>query len=70
MNIYAKPGTKVKFVSNKLYRWDIDPKNADVLTPGNVYTVDRMEIHSWHTEVYLIEHPKVEFNSVWFDDME
>ena len=70
MDIYAKSGTKVKFKGNKLYRWAVDPKNADCLITGNVYTVDRMEIHSWHTKVYLKEHPNIELDSSWFDDME
>ena len=68
MNIYAKLGTKVKFIGGELYRWAVDIENADVLVAGKIYTIDHTEIHSFHTKIYLIEHPKVQFDSSWFDD--
>lgn len=39
---------------------------AEHLEVGKTYTVDRTEIHSWHTDVYLEEVPDVRFNSVMF----
>lgn len=44
-----------------------DPRN--LLTVGNIYTVLKREVHSWHTKVYLEEFPDMKFNSVSFEEI-
>ena len=70
MDINAKPGTKVKFVEKPTTAYGVNLADVNLLVPGNIYTIDHTEIHSFHTKVYLIEIPKVPFNSVWFDGVE
>jgi hypothetical protein len=41
---------------------------TDVLVLGETYTIEHIEIHSWHTKVYLEEVPNKSFNSVWFEE--
>lgn len=70
MNIYAGHGTKVVFANPDAgYQHDQDTA-AKHLTVGETYTVDHTDIHSWHTNVFLVEVPKVLFNSVMFNDVE
>jgi len=40
--------------------------DPDLLTVGRVYTLEREEIHSYHTEFYLVEFPGERFNSTMF----
>lgn len=40
---------------------------AKHLTEGESYTVDKVEVHSWHTKIWLKEVPDVSFNSVLFN---
>lgn len=70
MNIYAGHGTKVVF-ANPLdgYPHDQDMA-AKHLTVGETYTVDHTDVRDWYTNVFLVEVPKVVFNSVMFDDVE
>lgn len=71
MNIYAEPGTKVKFVEQNVsessitYRGDDDPRG--VLFVGQEYIIDHTEVHSYHTKVFLKGYPGKSFNSVWFE---
>src|SRR6185312_10610801 len=69
MDIYAQPGTKVIFDNPKNgYAYD----QADCrkhLTVGQIYTVERTDVHSAYTDVWLQEVPGVSFNSVMFSDM-
>lgn len=37
------------------------------LREGAVYLVDAVEMHSWHTLLFLAEYPDVGFNSSCFD---
>lgn len=68
MNIYSEAGTKVRFTGIGGY----DRENAyarSMLLVGQILTVSRTEVHSWHTDVYFKE---VEggFNSVMFEEVE
>ena len=40
-----------------------------LLEVGKTYTVEDVEIHSWHTIVYLKEFPGKTFNSVLFNEI-
>jgi len=75
MNIYALEGFNVTVAQ--------DPGNGSVrggdesdkelvgkyLEVGREYTVERTEVHGWHTEVFLREVPGVAFNSTNFEDV-
>lgn len=68
MNIYAKKGDKVIYLSENGY--DSDKEYADtILKKGETYTVGKTVVHSWMTDVYLEEFPDHIFNSVMFDDL-
>lgn len=70
MDIFNNEERRVVCVSNE------DPstlwckKNAPMLTVGETYTVRDIDVHSWHTIVYLREFPGVGFNSVLFEEID
>lgn len=75
MDINAPEGTKVKPLFDSdgkiMNGYDHDIEHAmKHLKQGETYTVDRTEIHSWHTKVYLQEIPGVPFNSVHFTQLD
>lgn len=41
-----------------------DPNN--ILEYGKEYELDRAEVHSFHTKIFLKDFPDKSFNSVWF----
>ena len=61
----------IKFIAESVSKaqinWgnNVDPKN--ILYPGMSYEVDRIEIHSQSTGVFLKAFPGKKFNGVWFD---
>jgi hypothetical protein len=64
MDIYSAIGSEVKFTNAG--GLDYQKENAaKVLTLGEVYTVARIEVHNWHTDVWLEGFDKP-FNSVQF----
>jgi len=69
MDIYAPNRTKVIFTgaSEAQENWG-GHASHDVLEEGHVYTVDRTEVHSWHTKVFLQEYPDKSFNSTCFEE--
>ena len=64
-----KEGTRVKFICKNPITWGVPEENAVHLKIGEIYTIERAEIHSWHTKIFLKEIPRIEFNSVWFDEV-
>ena len=64
MDIYSVSGTKVKYVNDQRY---LHGNNNDVLTLGEVYTVEKTEVGGFSTTVCLKEFPKGYFNSVCFE---
>lgn len=65
MDIYAKPGTRVRFTGQGGY--DHHKEHAGkFLTVDSIYTVAGTTVSAWHTDVYLEEFPKEGFNSVMF----
>ena len=62
-----KNNSKVKFVEEDPMTVAIPKENAKVLKIGEIYTVERVEVHTMHTKIFLKEHPNIEFNSVWFE---
>lgn len=45
-----------------------DPRG--LLEVGKAYEVYRIEVHTWHTKVFLVGFPGKSFNSVWFTEVE
>jgi hypothetical protein len=73
MNIYSPEGTKVIALfdndGNLMNGHDSEKEAASQhLEPNKVYTVDKTEVHSWYTKVYLKDFPNVSFNSVHFEE--
>ena len=67
MNIYATPGSRVRFLDENGNDCD-KVKALKFLKRGKVYTVASTDVESWHTDVYLREIPGESFNSVMFAD--
>jgi hypothetical protein len=69
MNIYAKKGHKVEYTGASIesIRWGGCDDPRGILIIGDIYTVDRTEVHSQHTKVVL-EGYDGRFNSVSFED--
>ncbi len=71
MNIFAHPGHKV-IVTEKSFSYSMENDQKQVekhLEIGKTYTVQRTEVFSFHTNVWLEEVPGQKFNSVCFDDV-
>lgn len=69
MNIFAIKGHKVKCVTLNAgydYHKEIAEKHLEV---GEEYIIERTDVDSYHTDVYLKEIPGVKFNSVFFSDI-
>lgn len=74
IDIYSPPGTLVIFnepnVTEAQINWGSHCDPRGLLGIGKEYTIDRTEVHSQHTKVFLVEYPGKSFNSVWFDKLE
>ena len=71
MSIDKKVGDKIivtiKSIQNGTH---FDQLDADVaLKIGNKYTIEKIEPHDFHTNVWVKEVPGIRFNSVMFDDL-
>jgi len=66
-----KKGDKVKFIgcSESQIRWGTNDDPKDKLIIEEIYIIDEVEIHSWHTKVELVG-IKGSFNSVCFEEIE
>lgn len=68
MDIHSlKVGDKLICADNKENNWgscDSAPQNLSV---GETYIIEKFEIHSWHTKIWLKEKPGKVFNSVHFE---
>ena len=70
MNIYALKGHKVRCISvEAMYEYETERAQKH-LEIGKEYTVERTEVESSSTEVYLQEIPDVAFSSGLFEDVE
>ena len=47
------------------YHKEVAQKHLEI---GKEYIVEKTEVDSWHTDVWLQEFPNVKFNSVFFED--
>ena len=64
----VKKGEVVEFTgcSKDQHAWGNHTGDFTKLTVGGRYTVERVEIHSWHTKIFL-KGIDVSFNSVCFE---
>lgn len=69
MDINAKNGVRVIFNNPNAGYEHHQQQAKEHLVAGDQYTVDRTDVGSWHTDVYLQEVPDVAFNSVLFKDV-
>lgn len=72
MDIYSKPGTKIRFsgdVTQDQINWGGHDDPRGILIPGHEYTVDETEVRSWYTKLRLKEHPGKSFNTIWFEEI-
>lgn len=70
MNIWNSKPREVLCIRN-----DTDPmmqvcENHHLLEIGKTYTIQYVEVHCWHTVVYLYEFPGKQFNSVMFEELD
>lgn len=67
-----KIGDKVKYDGNAddaQVKWGSNDDPRKVLNTMDEYEVENIEVHSWHTKVYLVG-IKGKFNSVHFKNLE
>ena len=68
MDIFNNECRKIRCISND---GDvIDGRYSNLLTVGELYTIDYMDVCSFVTYVYLKEFPNKHFNSVLFEEVE
>lgn len=53
-------------VSKEQIQWGGHTDPTGILVPGESYDVEAIDVHSWHTRVYLVG-VEGHFNSVWFE---
>ncbi len=69
MNIYALKGHRVKcdnLTNDYEYKLEIARQHLEI---GMEYVIEKTEVGSSHTEVWLQEVPDIGFNSSLFDDV-
>lgn len=69
MNIYAAKGYKVIVTPETINNGNNSRPITDRLEIGKIYLVERTEVSSWSTKVYL-QGIKGSFNSVNFEEIE
>ena len=70
MDIFNSEPRKIKCIRNDADVWGGGGENHHLLEVGKEYTLEDIDVHSWHTIVYIEEFPNVEFNSVAFEEIE
>jgi len=64
----AKPGDRVRFANPSAgYGHDQERARSAGLVVGKVYTLSKVRVHDWNTEVWL-EGQRDAFNSVQFEE--
>lgn len=64
-----KVGDQVRYLGSteEQVRWGSNDNPEGLLFEGDVYCVERVEIHSWHTKLYLRGIGGGKFNSTCFE---
>ncbi len=60
----------VGLVDEPSIRWGNHADPRGLLQEGCLYEVERKEVHSWHTKIFLKGFPGKQFNSVWFEEQQ
>lgn len=69
-NIYALKGFQVKIRSvSEDTMFGTGKAAMEHLRVGNIYTIEKTEVHSWHTKYYFQEVPGIAFASFASDDI-
>ena len=68
-DIYNSSERKVLCICNDEDGMMVSSHNHHLLEIGKEYTVADVEVHSWHTLVWLKEFPGKTFNSVIFNEI-
>jgi hypothetical protein len=65
---HFKSGDKVRYTGSieEQVRWGNNDNPVGILIEGDVYYVERVEVHTWHTKLYL-RGVYGKFNSVCFE---
>jgi hypothetical protein len=65
---HFKAGDKVRYTGSieEQVRWGNNDNPVGILIEGDVYYVERVEVHTWHTKLYL-RGVYGKFNSVCFE---
>lgn len=63
MDIYACPGTKVQFLGENGYEFELTFEN------GQVLTIKRIEVGDWKSSVEFVEYPGKRWNTVMFGEL-
>jgi len=69
MDIYSKPGTRIRFKDNGGYREQRESA-LQILSYDEVYTVARIDVYSSSSFVVLNEIPLRSFNTTMFEEVE
>lgn len=65
-----KIGDKVICMDDGENNWGNCDQVKGNLIVGEIYTIEDIEIHSWHTKIRFKEVPGKVFNSIHFEDIE
>jgi hypothetical protein len=63
--IYCEKGDRIVFINYNGSEYDLK-KAQQYLNEGQYYTVNKIDIGSWCSDIYLEEFPDINFNSVMF----
>lgn len=69
LDIFNDKKRKVLCVRNDKDAMMVGSHNHHLLEIGKEYTVEDIEVHAWHTLVFLKEFPGKSFNSVIFREL-
>ena len=70
MDIRNLSPRQVRCIDNKDHTWSHNDRASEFLKVGQIYFAESIDVHSWHTRVYLREFPGRWFNSVAFAETE
>lgn len=48
-------------------KWGSNDDPNGLLEVGGEYEIERVDVHTWHTKIYLVDFPDKGFNSVCFE---
>lgn len=66
---YDPKAVRFKGCTEDQIRWGSNDDPNGLLTPGEVYEVEKIDVHTWHTKYILKGFPGRVFNSVCFEEV-